>query len=191
MRRMLMLGLAGIGVVTLITAMVVPAGAQPEPGFAPLTIEKDVEGPVPEDTEFTVRVECDRAIIFTGLSTPSVSSVEVDFDEDGDPEGSNVILFASGFGTCTVTETEDGDAEDVSYECEGQILSHNVTAQQNGITNPCATSGPQEDPMTVHIVTDAQSATVTVTNEFEEPEPEPEPVTPAAQAVVVEPTFTG
>jgi hypothetical protein len=183
---MYVVGVVGISTAVLIGAMAVPAGAGGfVPGSAPLTIEKDVDGPVPEDTEFTVTIECNDAIISTGSGSPPASSAEVDFDDEGDPDGSNVITFVLP-GTCTVTETEDGDADDVSYECEG---SFNIVSTTTLAGGPCGASGPREDPITVSIVVASQSATVTVDNEF--PDPEPEPVTPAAQALEVTPTFTG
>ena len=58
-RRTVIAGLTAIGVVTLIGAMSVPAGAGGfEPGSAALTIEKEIEGPVPEGTEFLVSSGC-------------------------------------------------------------------------------------------------------------------------------------
>jgi hypothetical protein len=106
---------------------------------------------------------------------------DTEFDEEGDPDGSNTVLFQDG-GSCTVTETDDGDAEDVEYECEG-------TFGPSSAGSPCVTAGPQEDPIEMLIESREQNVTVTVNNEF--PDPEPEPVTPVAQPVVVEPSFTG
>jgi hypothetical protein len=192
MRRLLMLVPVAVGAVTLAGAALVPAGAGIRPGSAPLTIEKEVDGVVPPDTEFTVKVECDNANIFTP-NGPPVASATVDFDEKGHPDGSDTLTFTNE-GTCTVTETHDGDAEDVSYECEGQFPEVSAPsegfagAQQDGVADPCGgVFGPQEKPITVFIEDATQFATVTVTNEF------PDPVTPApaAQALAVSPTFTG
>jgi uncharacterized protein DUF5979 len=196
MHRMLKMGAVLIGAVSLAGAFAVPAGAgKVRIGVAPLTIEKEVDGRVPEDTEFTVTVNCSGPIIFTGPTGPGANSAKVDFDNEGDPDGSNVVKFIDG-GTCTVTETEDGDAEDVSYECEGSFNSSPaaassewVTPQLDGVAEPCASHGPQEAPITVFIESESQTVTVTVTNEF--PDPEPVPPAPAAQAVAVSPTFTG
>ena len=192
MRRQLLLVPVAGGAVTLAGAARVPAGAggtKTVPAGAPLTIEKEVDGAVPPDTEFTVTVECDRPIIFR-KNSESVASATVDFNSEGDADGSNTITFTSN-GTCTVKETEDGDAEDVSYECEGQIPStksfSSEFASQDDISDPCESHGPQEDPIRVFIDDLDQSATVTVTNEFPEPEQPP-----AAQPVArVVPTFTG
>ncbi len=194
MRRSLMLGTVAVGVVALTGAALVPAGAGGI-GAAPLTIEKEVVGPVPPGTEFTVTVECedsDGGPIIEG----DLASATVDFDEAGDPQDDNVINF-QGPGTCTVTETETGGAASVSYACEGQIPTDNSVgagwpdevdapvspdAETQQVTDPCAAAGPQEDPMTVFIETPNQDATVTVTNTFPEPVPEP---------VVIAPAFTG
>jgi hypothetical protein len=192
-----MLGALAVGVVTLAGVAPVAAGAGtlPRPLQAPLTIEKEVDGHVPDGTEFTVRVECDGAIIHT--SNAPVSSTSVDFDNEGDPDGSNTIGFDAP-GTCSVTETHDGDAEDVSYECQGQfpeVINPSdgdgfVGAQADQVGDPCGgVTGPQEKPITVYIEDGRQYATVTVTNEF--PDKPEEPVTPAAQPVTVAPTFTG
>ena len=89
----------------------------------------------------------------------------------------------------------------MNYECTGQIppeeLSVSTTAattgiqvdggfsaQENGLTDPCAAAGPQAEPMTVFIEREDQDAAVTVTNTFPEPPA-------AAPAVVIAPTFTG
>ena len=199
MRRLLMLVPVAVGAVTLAGAALVPAGAGDGGtiGVAPLTIEKEVDGRVPDDTEFTVTVNCSGPIIFTGPNAPNASSAKVDFDNEGDPDGSNVLTFDRA-GTCTVTETEDGDAEDVSYECEGQSGQPNTTGSEFGDPapaapappfDPCVTHGPQDDPIHVLIQREDQSATVTVTNEF--PDPEKPAAAPAAQPVAVSPTFTG
>jgi hypothetical protein len=190
--------------VTLAGAALVPAGAGAGApiGAAPLKIEKEVDGVVPPDTEFTVKVECVGTRVGSIIHTPngSVASATVDFDEEGDPDGSDTITFDNP-GTCTVTETHDGDAEDVSYECEGQfpVVSPPQTsatpvdggfvgAQQDGVADPCGgVAGPQEQPITVFIEVETQFATVTVTNEF----PDPVRPAPAAQALAVSPTFTG
>ena len=126
MRRLLMLVPVAIGTVTLAGAALVPAGAGLRNGSAPLTIEKEVDGVVPPDTEFTVKVECDNANIFT--PNGPVASATVDFDEKGHPDGSDTITFTNE-GICTVTETHDGDAEDVSYECEGQFPEANAPSE--------------------------------------------------------------
>ena len=196
MRRLLMLVPVAVGAVTLACAALVPAGAGAVSTSAPLTIEKEVDGHVPDGTEFTVRVECNSPRIFT--PSGSVSSAKVDFDSEGDPDGANTITF-TGPTTCVVTETHDGDAEEVSYECEGQFppidggsagFDDGVAAQQDEVADPCGgVHGPTEDPITVFIENPEQNATVTVTNEF--PDPEKPASVPAAQPVAVAPTFTG
>lgn len=55
---------------------------------------------------------------------------------------------------------------------------------------PCETSGPQSDPITVNIVGEDEEVTVTVTNTFVEAGTAAAPGEPAA-AVVGEPLFTG
>jgi hypothetical protein len=198
MRRLLMLVPVAFGAVTLASAALVPAGAGgAQIGAAPLTIEKEVDGHVPDDTEFTVKVECNVPTIFT--PSGAVTSAKVDFDSEGEPDGANTITFVAK-ADCTVTETHDGDAEDVSYECEGQSgsvatggeagseLGGPAAAAPAPPVDPCVTHGPQDDPMHVLIRSEGQSATVTVTNEFPDPvKPTPVPAAP----VVVSPTFTG
>ena len=196
MRRLLMLVPVAVGALTLAGAALVPAGAGSSgTGVAPLTIEKEVDGHVPDGTEFTVKVECDFPTIFT--PSGAVTSAKVDFDSEGDPDGSNTLLFVAR-ADCTVTETHDGDAEEVSYECEGQSGQANggATGTEFGGPaaaapappfDPCVTHGPQDDPIHVLIQREDQSATVTVTNEF----PDPVRPAPAPQPVAVEPTFTG
>ncbi len=195
MRRILVLGSLTVGVVALTGTALVPAGAG-SIGAAPLTIEKEVVGPVPPGTEFAVTLACERERtgepIIANPGGDPVASATVDFDEAGDPQVANVFTFVNA-GTCTVTETETGGAASVTYACEGQIpvdqdaagwpddaeapVSPDAEAQQ--VTDPCAAAGPQEDPMTVFIEQEGQDATVTVTNTFV-----PEPV-------VVVPAFTG
>lgn len=181
MRTMVKLGGVLVGTAALVSPVgffADGAGAQVLPR-ATLTIEKEVDGLVPADTEFTVTVDCGGPNIVTPKG--NVTTAKVDFDSEGEPDGSSTItLVPSDGNTCTVTETEDGDAEDVSYECESNTPD----------PRSCSSHGPQEDPITVRVLdspSEGQRVTVTVTNEF----PDPEEPAPAPQPVTVAPTFTG
>ena len=173
-----------------------------------VVVDKVVDGPVPEGTVFEIEVDCTPSVPVgspEAEATPSVPDpppVTLEFGANGDPLGTDMVS-APLFGTCKVTETDDGGASTVSYECA-------VPALPNGTADPQPNGAPVEciDDQTVgfgRMVDAAQNAeyepigaegTVTVTNTFE-PEPEPEPETApdsvARQPSVVaaRPTFTG
>ena len=173
-----------------------------------VVVEKVVEGPVPEGTVFEIEVDCTPTaptVAPEAEATPSIPDPEpvtLKFDANGDPIGTDMVS-APSFGTCKVTETDDGGASTVSYECS-------VPPMPNGTVDPEANGAPVEclDDQTVgfgqvmvaeenldYEIIGAEG-TVTVTNTFEEePEPEPEtaPDSAARQPSVVaaRPTFTG
>src|SRR4029450_7817359 len=71
------------------------------------TGKKVVDGSAPPGTEVKVGGGCDDDI------------TEMTFDEHGSPQpsGSNVVEVNAGT-TCTATETADGGATSVTYECD-------------------------------------------------------------------------
>jgi hypothetical protein len=196
-----------IGVTAAAAAIVLfaalPAGAGVDGGFAPLDVHKVVVGPVPAGTQFVVTIDCDDDIIFTGIGNP-VSSVQLVFDAQGNPVGTGDTVRFTGNGACTVTETQNGGAVSVVYECEGVTPTPAEASISGGgrfsarlgpgVPPPvCESSGPQSDPITVNIFNTEQHETVTVTNTFVTPPPsEPAASEPApAAAVVGAPRFTG
>ena len=180
----------------LVALPALPAGAGVDGGSAPiLTIRKVVVGPVPAGTQFVETVSCDGDIIRPG--GPGSSSRQLTFDAQGNPATSSSLEFIDD-GQCTVTETQTGGAASVTYECEGTVPPP-MMLEGSGRSSPrvagpappqpCETSGPQSDPITVNIVGEDEEVTVTVTNTFVDPG-SAAAATPAA-AVVGEPLFTG
>jgi hypothetical protein len=153
-----------------------------------LQVRKVVKGDA--DEGFTVRVSC------TGLR----GSVDLRFDEDGTPvppgpAGWNVVgglweFQGEDLGTCTATETDDGDADEVRYKCA-------YTPGESGNNSGCPglASGPSSSPRSVEFVGNDDRGLLTVINRFEdEDDPKDEavvPTPPVAQAVVAQASFTG
>jgi hypothetical protein len=118
------------------------------------------------------------------------------FDAQGTPVGTGDTLTFTGPGECKVTETQNGGAVSVSYQCESTSPPPDQTLTGSGRFSPrgpaaipiCPSSGPQSDLIGVNIVSSGQEATVTVTNTFVEPG-----TAPGAPPVAVEeaPRFTG
>jgi hypothetical protein len=169
---------------------------------APATIEK-VAVNAPAGTEFTIRLECDNTAIIPPGGTPADDVDSLDFiftvNEAGDavPDGANTVFFDNE-ASCTVTETVSGGAESTSYECTDNLADFaqsTDTGDGFGTEDPnpeaivdppgpfCLTGGPQAEPIGFAVDNEDQEVTVTVTNTFPEP--------PAAEAVVIAPTFTG
>jgi hypothetical protein len=183
-----------IGVLVAAAALValaaLPAGAG-NGGIAPLTVRKVPVGPVPAGTQFVVTVACDGEIIHTGNGP--ASSAQLVFDAQGNSVGPDTVTFDDG-GSCTVTETQNGGASSVIYECQGTLPPEaSITggggpfsARAVGRRQICQTTGRQSDPIALNIVNQEQEATVTVTNTFvAQPAPAP------AAAVEDAPRFTG
>jgi hypothetical protein len=173
-----------------------------------VVVEKVVDGPVPEGTVFEIEVDCTPSApvgspeVEATPSVPDPPPVTLKFDANGDPLGTDMVS-APPFGTCKVTETDDGGASTVSYKCA-------VPPLPNGIADPQASVVQVEclDDQTVAFgqMVDAEETavydvigaegTVTVTNTFEpEPEPEaeaaPDSVARQPSVVAARPTFTG
>jgi hypothetical protein len=179
----------------LVALPALPAAAG-DGGSAPiLTIRKVVVGPVPPGTQFVETLNCDGEIIRPG--GPGSSSGQRTYDAQGNPVTNGDFEFIDN-GQCTVTETQTGGAASVTYECEGTVPPP-MMLEGSGRSSPrvagpappqpCQTSGPQSDPITVNIVGKDEEVTVTVTNTFVDPG-SAAAATPAA-AVVGEPLFTG
>jgi hypothetical protein len=180
-----------VAAAALVAVTALPAGAG-NGGSAPiLTIRKVVVGPVPPGTQFVETVNCDGEIIRPG--GPGSSTGQRTYDAQGNPLTSDSFEFIDD-GQCTVTETQTGGAASVTYECEGTVPPP-VTLMGSGRASPrvagpappqpCQTSGPQSDPITVNIVAQNEEVTVTVTNTFMDPG------TVAAVPVEAVPLFTG
>jgi hypothetical protein len=188
---------AVLGALALVAmlGLITPADAGEFEGDNYVVVEKVVEGPVPEGTVFEIEVDCDltpRPVSSSAEATPSVPDpdpVTLKFDANGDPLGTDMVS-AAPFQSCKVTETVDGGASTMSYEC-AVPLELNGDAESQGIVQVACI-----DDQTVGFgEVKGAEATVTVTNTFE-PEPEPEAeAAPAAAArtgvVAARPAFTG
>jgi len=182
----------------LVALPALPATAGVDGGSQPtLTIRKVVNGPVPAGTQFVETVNCDGDIIRPG--GPGSSTRQLTFDAQGNPATSGSIDFIDD-GQCTVTETQTGGAASVVYECEGTIppsLMLDGSGRSSprvagpATPQPCETSGPQSDPITVNIFGKDEEVTVTVTNTFVEPGTAPGTAAAPAAAVEGVPSFTG
>ena len=159
----------------------VVASAVPGVAGAPATntfiVEKEVTGPVPAGTTFTVDVLCTSIL---GPTATAVLPVEITFAADGTPTSDNSVTTPAGT-KCTATETANGGAAAVAYQCD---IVRGPTDDDPPFLGNC--TGDNEATFT-DVIGDA--ATVTVTNSFVAPPPGP-PVTPAP-AVQAAPTFTG
>jgi hypothetical protein len=147
-----------------------PAGAGKFAGN-PVTIEKEVVGPVPAGTVFTVEFSCTSLI---GPGAMGLEPIEITFDEHGTPTSQNEFVIPSGL-TCTAHETGTGGATTVAYACE-MTTEHPTLAT-------CA--GPTTPTVSFQDVDDAEGV-ITVTNTFVA-----DPTPPPAGEVVVAPAFTG
>ena len=154
-----------------------------------LQVRKVVKG----DSEdgFTIHVTCARGGVEADLR----------FNEDGSPappglQGWTVVdgawqLQSRDLGTCTATETKDGDADSVRYTCE---YTFGVQDGYKGAGCPGPASGPSSHPLSVTFEGNNDRGVLTVTNKFED-DPDEEvvvtPPPPAAQAIAAAPAFTG
>ena len=172
-----------------------------------VVVDKVVDGPVPEGTVFEIEVDCTPSAPVgspEAEATPSVPDpdpVTLQFDANGDPVGTDMVS-APRFGTCKVTETDDGGASTVSYQCAVPALPNGTADPEvNGVSAACKDDqtvafGTPDAAETAEYELIGAEGTVTVTNTFE-PEPEPEPETAPDSAarqpsvVAARPTFTG
>lgn len=129
--------------------------------FSRITIDKQVEGDVPDDASFTVRSACEETI-----EEGDSWNVDVAFGADGGTQPFLVQMGLEGPGLlCVVTETEDGGADETVLE-NAELTLDEPTSETTTVTN---TFPEAEEP------------------EEEEEEPEAE----AAEPVEEEPDFTG
>lgn len=156
-----------------IGALGAPAGAGKFSGN-PVTIEKEVVGPVPAGTVFTVEFTC-SSIFGGGVDAMGVEPLEITFDEHGNPTSENEFVIPSGL-TCTAHETGTGGAKTVAYAC-AMTTDHPTLATCSG--------GPTVPTVRFNDVVDAEGV-ITVTNTFVA-----DPTPPPAGEVVVAPAFTG
>ena len=155
---------------------------------ATLVITKVVEGPAPAGTEFTVEVDCpalphdDQASDEADPEGPFPNPRTVTFTADGGTQ--SVDLFPTEAPECTVTETDTGGADSVTYAAGDVTADCTVTAGDDSATVSILLDGVLET-----------SCEVIITNTFAEPEPPPVEPPPAAQPAAVtaglQPAFTG
>ena len=201
--------LLGALALVAVLGLVTPADAQNGNGSGNyVVVEKVVDGPVPEGTVFEIEVDCtsvNPAGSPEAEATPSVPDpdpVTLEFDANGDPLGTDMVS-APLYGTCKVTETDDGGASTVSYECAVPPLPNGTADPQlNGVPVECIDDQTVGFGRTADAEENAEyeligaEGTVTVTNTFDpEPEPEaetaPDSVARQPSVVAARPTFTG
>jgi hypothetical protein len=125
----------------------------PAAGTCPptLTVQKQVSGPVPAGTTFTVQVQCSHA-------SQTTVDTDVTFDAAGNPIAGNPMITAELTDTCNVTETASGGAQSVGYACS-----------DNAGTAPSYCQSTNQDVQFGRTL--GETATVTVTNTFPAPPP--------------------
>jgi hypothetical protein len=148
-------------------------------GCIGFTVQKDVDGEPPDDAgPWVVRVECTS-------TDPAFDDLVFDGEEF---QFTQFFVLGATDITCTIDETEDADADEVTIEC--------VDPLPTGVT--CTEADDDEITVTVTGIdpgTDI-NINVKVTNEFDPPTTTSTttttapPVT-APSAVSVSPTFTG
>jgi hypothetical protein len=179
MRNAIRIVVVAVAAAAAIAVYAGPVGAG-APATNTFTVNKEVSGPVPTGTTFTVEVSC------VGILGPTAAApvpTDITFDANGDPTSNNVVNVAAG-QRCTATETVNGGATTTTYACD-------ITRGPTDSDGPpfLGNCGPDDNQATFgDVIGDA--ATITVTNTFPEPPPVT-PVQPAAQAVQAAPVFTG
>jgi hypothetical protein len=154
-------------------------------GCIGFTVQKDVDGdPDDENGPWVVRIECTNTL---------EGSTELVFN------GEDVQFFefeASGPGDveCTVEETDDGDADEITIECVEPLPPDVICAPfANGEKLAVRVTNNDSFPVDVNI-------NIKVTNEYDPPTTSTTtsttttttaPPAAAAEAAAVSPTFTG
>ena len=152
--------------------------------FARLTIDKNVEGDVPDGTTFVVEAACEPDengdIGPAAMHEPFVA--EREFEADG---GSQAVIFY-GPATCDIEETEDGGAESVTVS-DGSVEIAEPTDYDVSVTNvfPASVDEPEEEEVDEPEEEDDEDE-----EEVDEPDEEIEEAE-AAEPVEAEPTYTG
>ena len=194
-KRLLSMAILAAGVLVTLMIGVVPAQEEaPAPddsggpaavGSLQLTVDKVVDGTAPAGTTFTVTVVCtDDVIADPNAPSGFVDSATIVFDAVGTPQGPNTftVAYLVPSGTCTVTETDAGEADSTTYECRETLAFPGATVR-------CGATGPTSDPAQFQYgftVNNFEPLNVTVTNGFD-----PEAPAPAADVVAAQPSFTG
>jgi hypothetical protein len=154
------------------------------------TVDKVVEGPVPDGAVFEVEIDC-SAIDHNGAGPAGISfPVTVQFDATGAPIGTNSVLVDPGY-QCTAVETVTNGAV-VTYACEASSPDLNGDVEAEAEVDIVYASCTDDQTVLFEEI-NSSTGTITVTNTFEEePEPETEPAGAAPAGVVAAtPTFTG
>ncbi len=128
-----------VGTAFVITASPVSAGEVGE--TATLTVIKTVEGTPPADAEFVINVFCVDAdgpngTIPVDLELTPAGLQEIVYDEDitFGPEGGEEEFVFFGPAECTITETDDGGADEV-INGESEVAIEDPTLYEAEITN--------------------------------------------------------
>ena len=191
MRRSTRTAAAAVVLMGLGIALVGTSGAGN--GQNTFTVEKVVEGPVPDGAVFEVVVTCEEPNI-EAAPAGSATPVTIRFDADGNPLDPNTVM-APFFGTCNAVETVDNGAT-VSYACATTDPVPDGAAPDADV--PYVPVQCLDDQTVDYNDISGATGTVTVTNTFEEEPPPavaPAAAAPAAAApagvVAARPAFTG
>lgn len=157
----------GAALLASTVALVTPAGAG---DGVWLTVVKEVEGTPPADAEFVIEVICVRI----DLDDAGLEPLGVVLDYGGTftfgPDGGEESLEILGRSECTITETDDGGADEV-IGGEQTVVFEDPLSQEVIVTNVF-------EPEAVTTAAPTTSTTSTST-------------TAAAAAVTAAPRFTG
>jgi hypothetical protein len=156
----------GLAASTLVLASLVAFSGRASSGTGEFEILKRIEGTPPAGAGFSVTLSCQGVTIQPNNSSEAV----VTFTASPSEQAAIGFRF-EGSGTCTVTETANGGATSVTYEC-GQTAG----GPGEGGPPPCAATGPQTSPAVLNITTPRNPSSVVITNRF---------------AVRAQPDFTG
>jgi hypothetical protein len=146
-----------------------------------VTVEKEVDGPVPTGTTFTVELVCESQVVpHAEAPTPEI----ITFNASGTATSENTFPVGEGM-VCTATETDDGGATTVAYACDVTDGKPAVCSDDNQVSFDSL-----EDDATITVTNTFTAAPTTTTTTTTTTVPLA-PVTPAAQAVKAAPAFTG
>lgn len=105
--------------------------------FSRVTVDKQVEGEVPEDTSFLVRAACE-VVMEEGASW----TVDVDFDGEGGTQNLLVEFNDDGPSVlCIVSEPEDGGADSTEFD-NAELEMEGPSSETTTVTN----TFPEEEP---------------------------------------------
>jgi hypothetical protein len=132
---------------------------------ATLTVIKTVEGPVPDDAEFVINVLCVYEEINGTIVVPAGIDVVYDEDITFGPEGGEEEFEFFDPAVCTITETDDGGAEEVINR-EIEVAIEEPTLYDAEITNIFADVVTTTTATTAAPTTTAAAAAATATPRF-------------------------